>query len=120
MLQRMPPHTGDETCASCVVAGDFIFLAHHAGGFDKHDAAHQARAAFQGMQKTLEAAGASLQDMVQVTMYLRDLDDFSAARDVFTEFFPKGGAPARMTATSDFLSDACLVMMDGVAYRPRG
>ena len=29
MLKRMPTHYGDETCASCAVAGDYIFLAHH-------------------------------------------------------------------------------------------
>ena len=31
MLKRMPTHCGDDTCASCVVAGDYIFLAHHSG-----------------------------------------------------------------------------------------
>lgn len=28
----MPTHCGDKTCSSCVVAGDFIFLTHYAGG----------------------------------------------------------------------------------------
>lgn len=26
MIRRMPTHCGDETCSSCVVAGDYIFL----------------------------------------------------------------------------------------------
>jgi len=37
MIKRMPTHCGDETCPSCVIAGDYIYLAHHAGGFEKND-----------------------------------------------------------------------------------
>lgn len=33
MLKRMPSNCGDDTCASCVVAGDYIFLGHHGGCF---------------------------------------------------------------------------------------
>ena len=29
MIKRMPTNCGDKTCPSCVIAGDFIFLAHH-------------------------------------------------------------------------------------------
>ena len=39
MIRKMPTHCGDDTCSSCVVAGDFIFLAHHGGGQDKEDIA---------------------------------------------------------------------------------
>ena len=41
MIRRMPTHCGDETCSSCVVAGDYIFLAHHGGGQDKEDIIYQ-------------------------------------------------------------------------------
>ena len=37
MILKMPKHYGDDTCSSCVVAGDFIFLAHHGGGQDVQD-----------------------------------------------------------------------------------
>ena len=118
MLKRMPTHCGDDTCPSCVVAGDFIYLAHHAGGFDKQDIAHQMRATFAGMRNTLHSAGATLDDMVQIKLYLKDLSDFDGAREVFYEYFSKGSFPARMTLTTDFLDAACLCMMDGVAYKP--
>ena len=118
MIKRLPTHCGDETCPSCVIAGDYIYLAHHAGGFDKKDAGHQTRAAFQRMESTLNKAGATLNDMVQINLYLRDLKDFDAARAVFSEFFSDGCFPARMTLTSDFLDAECLCMIDGVAYKP--
>lgn len=115
MIARMPTHCGDETCASCVVAGEFVFLAHHAGGFESDDVAFQARACFDAMQRTLETVGASLGSLVQVNLYLRSAEDFERVRDVFFEYF-ENGYPARMTTTTDFVDAACLCMLDGVAY----
>ncbi|MCL2059174.1 MAG: RidA family protein [Oscillospiraceae bacterium] len=118
MLKKMPTHCGDETCASCVVAGDFIFLAHHAGGFEKQDIKHQMRAAFESVKRTLASVGAAPGDMAQIHLYLKDLGDFDGAREVFYEYFGEGQFPARMTSQTNFLDDACLCMIDGVAYKP--
>ena len=118
MLKKMPTHCGDETCSSCVVAGDFIYLAHHAGGFDKKDIAHQMKATFESVQNTLASVGATLNDMIQINLYLLDLSDFDRARAVFYEYFDKNSFPARMTLTSEFLDSACLCMVDGIAYKP--
>lgn len=117
MIRRMPTHCGDETCPSCVVAGDFIFLAHHAGGFEKRDMAHQVRTVFERMKQTLASVGASLEDMVQINFYIRNTEDFDAGREVFLEYFPNG-APARMTVVTQFLDEDCLCQIDGIAYKP--
>jgi len=61
----MPTHCGDDTCSSSVVAGDFIYLAHHAGGFDKPDIAHQVRAAFENALKTEKIAIKLSDDFIQ-------------------------------------------------------
>ncbi len=119
MLKKIPTHCGDETCSSCVIAGDFIYLAHHTGGFDKQDITHQMRAVFERMKNTLSSVGATLNDMVQINLYLKDLSEFDAAADVFFEYFDKGCFPARMTLTSDFIDSECLCQMDGVAYKPQ-
>lgn len=118
MINRLPTHCGDYTCPSCVVAGDYIFLAHHAGGFDKEDIAHQMRATFERTRETLQSAGATLNDMVQIHLYLKNLSDFSIARNVFYEYFDESHFPARMTSTSEFLDSNCLCMIDGIAYKP--
>ena len=116
-IKRLPTHCGDETCPSCVIAGDYIYLAHHAGGFEKREIRHQMRAVFERAKRTLAAAGATLNDMVQINLYLYDLDDFEGAIEVFDEYFDKGCFPARMTSTSKFLDKECLCMIDGVAYK---
>ena len=118
MLKRMTHPSGDETCSSCVVAGDFIYLAHHAGGFDRDDIQHQMRAAFDSVQGTLASVGATMRDMVQIHLYLKNLEDFALAREVFHEYFEPGCFPARMTSATGFLHAQCLCMVDGVAYRP--
>jgi len=117
-MKKMPTHCGDETCPSCVVAGDFIYLAHHAGGFSKNDIKHQMRATFESAKSTLESVGATLNDMAQIHLYLKNLDDFSSAREVFNEYFDKGCFPARMSSQTKFLDSECLCMIDGVAYKP--
>jgi len=76
------------------------------------------RATFESVEHTLNSVGATLGDMVQINLYLKDLADFDGAREVFYEFFDKDIFPARMTLTSDFLDSGRLCMIDGVAYRP--
>jgi 2-iminobutanoate/2-iminopropanoate deaminase len=119
MLKKMPTHCGDETCASCVVAGDYIFLAHHAGhnSGNANNIADQARNTFESIKRTLSTVNATLDDIVEVKFYLKRKDDFRKGRDVFLEYF-KNGAPARMTIFTDFLDDNCLCMLDGIAYKP--
>lgn len=118
MITRLPNHYGDDTCASCVAAGDYLFLAHHGGGQDVADVEHQTRAVFESMKRTLAKAGATLDDVVQLNYYIRDVADFRKGADVFREYFP-GGAPARTTVVTQFIGENCLCQMDGVAYKPK-
>jgi 2-iminobutanoate/2-iminopropanoate deaminase len=118
MIKRMPTNCGDETCPASVVAGDFIFLAHHAGGHEINDIVHQMNVCFNRLKNTLESVEASLDDMVQINLYLKDINDFRKARDVFYKYF-KNGFPVRMATTTDFVSPKCLCMIDGIAYKKR-
>lgn len=60
-----------------------------------------------------------LNDMVQINLYLKNLEDFDSAREVFYEYFDKGNFPARMTSKTEFLDDDCLCMIDGIVYKPQ-
>jgi 2-iminobutanoate/2-iminopropanoate deaminase len=100
-----------------VVAGDYIFLAHHGGGQDVDDIVHQVRATFESMKHTLSTVGATLDDIVQINFYLKNRDNFRKGADVFGEYF-QNGAPARMTIFTEFVGESCLCQMDGIAYKP--
>lgn len=116
MIKRIATHYGDDTCSSCVIAGDFIFLAHHAGGQESNDIVYQMEASFISLGETLKSVGASFDDVAQINLYLKNIDDFEKARDVFYKYF-KNGFPARMSSTTDFVSPNCLCMLDGIAYK---
>ena len=118
MLQKTPGHYGDDTCAACVQAGDYLFLAHHGGGQDVDNLAHQTRAALESMAATLRQFGATLEDLVQVNYYIKDTADFRSGADVFREFFPSG-PPARTTVVTRFIGSSCLCQIDGIAYLPK-
>ena len=119
MFKKMPTHCGDDTCSSCVVAGDYIFLAHHSGhnGKNANDIVSQVRSTFENIKRTLSTVNATLNDMAELKFYLKNKEDFRKGADVFREYF-KDGPPARMTIFTDFLDDDCLCMIDGVAYKP--
>ena len=117
MVRKMPYRGKDDTLSSCVVAGDFIFLAHHGGGQDKNDIVHQVRATLESMKHTLSTVNATLNDIVQLNFYIKSTEDFRKGADVFREYF-KNGAPARMTIVTEFLNEECLCQMDGIAYKP--
>ena len=119
MIKRMPTNCGDETCSSCVVAGDFIFLSHHAGDHNAEGVEQQMRGCFESMKKTLESVDSTLNDMVQINLYLKSLKDFDKARKVFYEYFEENNFPARMTTSTDFIDEKRLCMIDGTAYNPK-
>ena len=54
----------------------------------------QARAAFQRIQKTLEAAGGNLSDIVSMTVFITDVRNGEHFADIRKEFFAPGKYPA--------------------------
>ncbi len=111
------------TYSSCVVAGDFVFTSHITGFFDDQGnlvegVPGQAAQCFQNLSAILAAAGATLADVVKVTVYLKNINDFEAMREVYRGVF-SDGYPARMTATSKFFDPRCRLQIDAVAYNPQ-
>ena len=110
------------TFSTCVVAGDYVYTSHTVGITDDEGALletveEQTEQTFKNLARTLATAGAEIAQIVQTTVYLRDLDDFHGMRETYRRFFAPGAYPARMTATSGFLVPSCKVMIVAVAYR---
>lgn len=53
------------------------------------DVAAAARASLENVAAILEAGHATLADVVKVTIFLKDMNDFAAVNAVYGEFFPK-------------------------------
>jgi 2-iminobutanoate/2-iminopropanoate deaminase len=103
-----------------VKAGAFIFLAGQVpkdprtGELVGVDIGAQTKAVLENCQRVLEAAGASLDDVVNVTAYLQSMDDWQAFDDVYRTFFSEP-RPARTTVGADLRG--FLVEVSVVAYR---
>ena len=69
------------------------------GRVSRYDIAAQARAVFANVRAVLEASGARWEDLVDVTVYLTDMErDFAAYNAIWAEFFPDpANAPCRTT-----------------------
>ena len=78
------------------------------GGFEE-----QARQAFRNLTAVIAAAGGSPAEVVKLTVYLIDMNDFPAVNSVMAEFFDEP-FPARAAVGIAALPRAALVEVDGI------
>jgi 2-iminobutanoate/2-iminopropanoate deaminase len=78
---------------------------------DIHD---QVRQILNNLEKVLEEAGSSLQQIIKTTIYLTDMDDFIAVNTVYGEYF-SGAYPARTTVAVKTLPKNVDVEIDAIA-----
>ena len=87
--------------------GDLVFVSGQGpigkdGKIIAGDIRIQTRATLENFRKVLEDAGAAMDDVLQTTVYLRDLADYQGMNEVYASFFsdPK---PARATVRAELL-----------------
>ena len=104
-------------------AGDFVFVS-GMGPVDPAtdkmsygDIRHETRLVLSSIQRLLEAAGATLADVVKVQVFLKDGDDFLAMNEVYREFFDEH-RPTRTTVAVAFADPTMKVEIDCIAYKP--
>ncbi len=103
-----------------VRAGHFIFTAGQlgidplTGDFASDEIVGQTRQALTNLKAILEAAGASLKDVVKTTVFLRDMGDFGAMNAVYAEFFTED-FPARSAVQVARLPKDAAVEIEAVA-----
>lgn len=102
-------------------AGDFIFVAGQgpldpATGTIKGDTIEeQTRQTLENIKAILEANGASMKDVVKVTVILTDLSNFKPMNEVYKTFFSEP-FPARICYGSALVLPKMLVEIDAIAY----
>ena len=82
------------------------------------DIASQTRQALENLKLLLEGCGASLEDVVKTTVYMRDVSEFDAMNQIYGEYFQKGTAPSRVTIQAPSPLPGINVEIDAVAYFP--
>jgi 2-aminomuconate deaminase len=114
-------------------AGDFLFVSGTSArradntiagadvdplGTTRLDIRLQTRAVIENILDILRSAGAGLQDVVEVSTYLVNMNDFAGYNEVYGEFFGYDG-PARTTvAVHQLPHPHLLIEMKATAYKP--
>jgi 2-iminobutanoate/2-iminopropanoate deaminase len=111
-IQYLPtPHS----YSSAVAAGDYVFLGLHTGS--GKDFTAQFHETIKHLKETLGKFDLELADIVKVNVWLKNIDDVRIYEKLFKLYFEKDKYPARMGATTQFIDEDCLLMIDGIAHR---
>ena len=104
-------------------AGDYIFVSGQSGFRDPktreaiEGIEAQTRQCLEQIKQILDTAGACLDDVVKVTVFLANALDFAKMNEVYQGYFPKE-QPARSTVVTALVSPNMLVEIECVAYSP--
>jgi 2-iminobutanoate/2-iminopropanoate deaminase len=81
------------------------------------DITDQARQVFANLDTLLQAAGSSRAQVLKVTVYLQNMDDFREMNTVYAEFFKGFTYPARTTIQAARLPLDIGVEIDMIAFK---
>jgi len=117
------PNTDEQPFSSAVRAGDYIFLSGSGGFVDKDGRKikgieSQTRQCLENIKQVLEAAGLSLSDVVKVTVFITNADDFAQMNEIYKGYFTKD-RPARSTVVTGLVNPDMLIEVECVAYKPQ-
>lgn len=113
----VPPPAGAYSPA--VKAGPFVFVSGQVprdpatGTLVGDDVESQTRQVIANVERALKAAGASLADVVSITVYLADIDDWGRFNTVYKELMPPP-YPTRTTVGADVRG--IFVEISAIAY----
>lgn len=80
------------------------------------DPASQAKQSMENIKAVLEASGSGLQKAVKVTIFLQNMDHFSAVNEVYATYF-SGTYPARSCVQVARLPKDALVEIEAIALK---
>jgi 2-aminomuconate deaminase len=87
-------------------------------GATQLDIRAQTRAVIHNISDILSSVGANLSDLVEISTYLVNMNDFAGYNEVYNEYFTENG-PARTTvAVHQLPQPHLLIEMKAIAYKP--
>lgn len=110
----LPFSPGIKTDQYIFVSGQVGFQ-HPETGKEVKGIEDQCKQCLANMREVLEAAGSSLHDVVKVTVFLRNAEDFAIMNGIYRSYFPED-KPARSTVIVGLALPNMFVEMDCIAY----
>ena len=108
--------------SGAVRSGNLIFLSGTGGWYPNRraepgDAKVQIRSVLERMKEKLEAAGSSLDNMLQVTICLADMaNNYAPMNEAYKEYFPTNPPARSCFPAGPFRRRETLLQVDAVAY----
>lgn len=108
--------------SGAVRSGHLIFLSGTGGWYPQRrkepgDAKVQIRGVLETMKKKLEAAGSSLDNLLQVTICLTDMkNNYAPMNEAYKEYFPTNPPARSCFPAGEFRREGTLLQVDAVAY----
>jgi len=104
--------------SQAIVAGGFVFCSGTAGidpatGAVGDGIEAQTEQALQNLAATLKAAGASMADLVKVTIFYADVDDFARLNEIYARHMPD--PPPARSAPANVKLPRGLLSIDAIA-----
>jgi 2-iminobutanoate/2-iminopropanoate deaminase len=81
------------------------------------DTETQARQALENIKSILTKAGYEMTDVVQCTVYLKDMNDFAKMNQIYSSFFVQGRFPTRTTVEVSNLPAKAKIEITAVACK---
>jgi 2-iminobutanoate/2-iminopropanoate deaminase len=106
--------------SQAIKAGNMIFVSGQipidpeTGNFVSNDVKEQTVQVLKNLSAVLEAAGATLNDVVKTTVFLEDMNDFGVMNEIYGEYFVEN-KPARATVQAARLPRDAKVEIDCIA-----
>ena len=100
-------HTG-RRMSEIVIHGDTVYLAGQVGESGKTIESQTAEA-LSHVERFLIEAGSSKQHILQVIIWLKDINDFDGMNSIYDEWIPEGHTPARATSEAKLADPSLLV-----------
>ena len=102
-----------------IVTGDLVFTSGQIGVDDKGQIVEggieaQTEQVFRNLEKVLEAAGSSVDNIVKATVFLADMNDYNTMNELYKKHF-KGDPPARTTVQVAKLPRDAKIEIEAVA-----
>ena len=114
-------------------AGDFLFISGTSSrrpdntfaGADSDslgtvnlDIKEQTRAVIENIESTLQSVDAELKDLVEITTFLVNMNDFGGYNEVYSEFFDFDGPSRTTVAVHQLPHPLILIEIKAIAFKP--
>ena len=106
--------------SQAIQAGDFLFLSGQlplepeSGEMVKGDIRQQTKRVLENSKGVLESQNLGLEDVVKITVFLKDMGNFSQMNEVYATYFPTS-PPARSTVEISGLARDAGIEIEAIA-----